>query len=141
MKPLTVAVVVLGACAVAVSGQAPTSGATTTVLVSLIERPIGTEVSTRSADAGVTTLKSTTSLTERGGKLELIASMTLNSQGVPQQFAAKGRTYRFVPVDAEVTAALTTSAADCASSMVQAPATPWVTDCRNFLASMTLRSS
>ena len=105
MKPLTVAVVVLGACAVAVSGQAPTSGATTTVLVSLIERPIGTEVATRSADAGVTTLKSTTSLTERGGKLELIASMTLNTQGVPQQFAAKGKTYRFVPVDAEVTLA------------------------------------
>ena len=98
MKPLSVAVVVLASCAVAVSGQTPTSGATTTVLVSLIERPIGTEVSTRTADAGVTSLKSTTSLTERGGKLELIASMALNSQGVPQQFAAKGKTYRFVPV-------------------------------------------
>ena len=77
MKPLSVAVVVLASCAVAVSGHTPTSGATTTVLVSLIERPIGTEVSTRTTDAGVTSLKSTTSLTERGGKLELIASMEM----------------------------------------------------------------
>jgi len=106
MKPLSVVVVVLASWAAAVSGQTPASGgAATTVLVSLIERPIGTEISTRTADAAVTTLKSTTSLTERGGKLELIASMTLNSQGVPQQFAAKGKTYRFVPVDAEVTLA------------------------------------
>ncbi|HEX5216634.1 MAG TPA: hypothetical protein VFV98_14330, partial [Vicinamibacterales bacterium] len=73
MKPLSVAAAVLASWAVAVGGQTPTSGAATTVLVSLIERPIGTEVSTRTADAGVTSLKSTTSLTERGGTLELIA--------------------------------------------------------------------
>ena len=50
-------------------------------------------------------------------------------------------TFTHEPVSADVTAAETTSAADWASSMVQAPGTPWVTDCRNFLASMTLRSS
>ncbi len=104
MKLLAIAGGLLSLCVAAAIGQTP-PGATTTVLVSLIERPIGTEVSTRAADGGVTTLKSTTSLTERGGKIELIASMTLNAQGVPQQFAAKGRTYRFVPVDAEVTLA------------------------------------
>jgi imidazolonepropionase-like amidohydrolase len=90
------------AMSIAVAGQ--TSRATqTTILVYLIERPIGKEVATRFANGGVTTLSSTTSLVERGGNIELSASMTLSAQGVPQKFTAKGRTYRFVPVDAEVT--------------------------------------
>jgi imidazolonepropionase-like amidohydrolase len=93
--------VVLGAMA-ALSAQPFQSDTATTLRVSLIERPIGIERSTLRPAGEGWAFESSLDLTERGGRLQLSSSMTLDAALAPTAFRASGRTYRFVPVDADV---------------------------------------
>jgi imidazolonepropionase-like amidohydrolase len=75
---------------------------TTVLRVSLIERPIGTERSELVSSPDEHELTSTMDLTERGGRLQLTASMRLAADLTPVRYTARGRTYRFVPVDVDI---------------------------------------
>ena len=81
---------------------APQSDDTVTLRVSLLERPIGGERSTHRRAGDGSTFESVLDLTERGGQLQLTASIDLDAHLAPTRFSTNGRTYRFVPVDADV---------------------------------------
>src|SRR6185436_2319436 len=73
-----------------------------TILVSLIDRPVGREtVTSKSGDAG-TTYSAELDLTERGGRLQVSSSLTVGADLTPSSFQVKGKSYRFVNVDAAV---------------------------------------
>ena len=87
------------AAGVALHAQAPPSE---TILVSLIDRPVGREtMSSKTAD-GLTTYASELDLTERGGRLQVSSTLTLGADLTPVDFTVKGKSYRFVNVDAAV---------------------------------------
>lgn len=75
---------------------------TTTYVIHHIERPIGEErdVITRGAD-GVA-LTSTLDYTDRGGRIQMESSLRVDARLTPLHFAAHGKTYRFVNVDADI---------------------------------------
>ena len=79
--------------------QAPPSE---TILVSLIDRPVGTETVTTATSNGNTTYASELDLTERGGRLQVSSTLTLGADLTPTEFTVKGKSYRFVNVDAAV---------------------------------------
>jgi imidazolonepropionase-like amidohydrolase len=70
--------------------------------VSLIERPIGTERSALRSSEREHIFTSALDLTERGGRLQLEASLHLGDDFTPSRYVAKGRSYRFVPVDIDI---------------------------------------
>lgn len=74
----------------------------TTILVSLIDRPVGRETTTSTTVDGLTTYTSELDLTERGGRLQVASDLTLASNLTPVSFNVKGKSYRFVNVDAAV---------------------------------------
>ena len=85
-----------------VSAQAPPveSG---TILVSLIDRPVGRE--TYSIQAGRrrhSRSRGDLDLTERSGRLQVSSSLRLGADLTPTEFSVKGKSYRFVNVDAAV---------------------------------------
>lgn len=90
-------VVACGLCALA---QVPAKS--TTVLVSLIDRPVGREIVSTTTDGTFTTHTGDLDLTERGGRLQVSSSLTLDQDLSPTAFAVKGKSYRFVNVDASV---------------------------------------
>ena len=80
--------------------QSPTESGT--IRVSMLERPIGTEQYQIAAETGGTRVTSTLDLVERGSPLQLTSTLRLGADLTPIQFTAKGRSYRFVNVDATV---------------------------------------
>ncbi|MEP7381372.1 MAG: amidohydrolase family protein [Gemmatimonadota bacterium] len=73
-----------------------------TILVSLIERAVGTETYTlRSIDGGHR-LSSVVRLVDRGTPLAVDASLDVRDDLTPTHFRASGKSYRFVTVDADV---------------------------------------
>jgi imidazolonepropionase-like amidohydrolase len=91
-------------CALVVAGLAVTAQQpdTQTILVSLIDRPVGREVVSSSTVDGLTTYTSELNLTERGGRLQVSSNLTVSSDLTPVSFTVKGKSYRFVNVDAAV---------------------------------------
>ena len=83
-----------------VFAQAPATS--TTVLVSLIDRPVGREVLSSTTENGATTYTGDLDLTERGERLQVSSSLTLDRDLTPTAFTARGKSYRFVNVDASV---------------------------------------
>ena len=73
-----------------------------TILVSLIDRPVGRETVTATTSNGQTTYASELDLTERGGRLQVSSTLTLGADLTPSEFSVKGKSYRFVNVDAAV---------------------------------------
>ena len=73
-----------------------------TILVSLIDRPVGKETVTTTTSNGSTTYASELDLTERGGRLQVSSTLTLGADLTPTEFTVKGKSYRFVNVDAAV---------------------------------------
>ena len=67
-------VVACGLCALA---QVPARS--TTVLVSLIDRPVGREIVSTTTDGTSTTYTGDLDLTERGGRLQVSSSMTMTA--------------------------------------------------------------
>ena len=99
MIPRLAAFVLLGG--LCLSAQAPPSESAT-IIVSLIDRPVGRETySIRSAADGLT-FTSELDLTERGGRLQVNSTLRLGSDLTPIEFGVKGKSYRFVNVDAAV---------------------------------------
>jgi imidazolonepropionase-like amidohydrolase len=74
----------------------------TTLLVSLINRPVGREVFSETRDGDATVYAGSLDLTERGGRLQVSSSLRLASDLTPVAFEVKGKSYRFVNVDASV---------------------------------------
>ena len=93
----------LAACVVlagiVINGQTPSSN---TILVSLIDRPVGKETVSSTTSGGNTTYSSELDLTERGGRLQVASTLTVGADVTPVEFAVKGKSYRFVNVDAAV---------------------------------------
>lgn len=83
-----------------VSAQSPP--ASDTILVSLIDRPVGREVFSQKADGDGTRFSAELDLTERNGRLQVTSSMRLAADLTPTEFTVKGKSYRFVNVDAAV---------------------------------------
>lgn len=82
-----------------VTAQQPASE---TILVSLIDRPVGKETTSSTTVDGKTTYSSELDLTERGGRLQISSSLTVGADLTPIDFSVKGKSYRFVNVDAAV---------------------------------------
>lgn len=74
----------------------------TTLLVSLINRPVGRETFSETRDGDATLYAGSLDLTERGGRLQVSSSLRLASDLTPLAFDVKGKSYRFVNVDATV---------------------------------------
>jgi imidazolonepropionase-like amidohydrolase len=99
MTARLLAAVLLGGLAVAAQAPPPDSG---TILVSLIDRPVGRETFASTVDAQGTSFTGELDLTERGGRLQVTSSLRLAPDLTPIEFNVKGRSYRFVNVDAAV---------------------------------------
>lgn len=73
--------------------------------ISLLERPVGVErFDLRNTGQGFE-LTANMDVTERGSRLQLASTLLTASDFTPTRFAAKGKSYRFVNVDADVTIA------------------------------------
>ena len=92
----------LGGLGVAAQGPAPAPADAGTILVSLIDRPVGREVYSSKASGDGTEFTAALDLTERGGRLQVASTLQLGSDLTPTAFTVKGKSYRFVNVDAAV---------------------------------------
>ncbi len=99
MTARLIAFVLLGGLSVAAQTAPAESG---TVLVSLIDRPVGRERFSIWPDADGVTFTADLDLTERGGRLQIASSLRATSDLTPVEFTVKGKSYRFVNVDAAV---------------------------------------
>src|SRR4051812_22290405 len=81
---------------------AQSAGTSTTILVSLIDRPVGRETVTSQADGDGTIYTADLDLTERNGRLQVASSLRLAADLTPTAFDVKGKSYRFVNVDTAV---------------------------------------
>jgi imidazolonepropionase-like amidohydrolase len=75
------------------------------IAILLLEREVGAERTAITEAADGVTLESSVDFVDRGGRVQLDASLVLAPDLTPRHFRAKGRAYRFVNVDVEVTAA------------------------------------
>src|SRR5689334_11051609 len=78
------------------------AGDSTTILVSLIDRPVGREVMSSKADGDATVYTADLDLTERNGRLQIASTLRLGADLTPLEFNVKGKSYRFVNVDTAV---------------------------------------
>ena len=83
-----------------VSAQSP--GESATILVSLIDRPVGREIYSIKADGDGTSFSADLDLTERNGRLQVTSTMRLGADLTPLEFSVKGKSYRFVNLDTAV---------------------------------------
>ena len=73
-----------------------------TMLVSLIDRPVGRETYSIRQDGDGIVFTGDLDLTERGSRLQVSSSLRAGSDLTPTEFSVKGKSYRFVNVDAAV---------------------------------------
>lgn len=99
MTARLIAFVLLGGLYVAAQNAPAESG---TVLVSLIDRPVGRETYSIWPDPDGVTFTGELDLTERGSRLQITSSLRATSDLTPTAFTVKGKSYRFVNVDAAV---------------------------------------
>ena len=99
MTMRAIAFVLLGGLCVAAQTPPTESG---TILVSLIDRPVGKETYSIWPDPDGVTFTGELDLTERGGRLQVASSLRASSDLTPIEFTVKGKSYRFVTVDAAV---------------------------------------
>jgi imidazolonepropionase-like amidohydrolase len=81
---------------------APESG---TILISMFERPLGREAYRIEPDAAGYRLVSDVDFTDRGTRVQLASSLRFAADFTPTHFEARGKSYRFVNVDAAFDAA------------------------------------
>jgi hypothetical protein len=74
----------------------------TTLLVSLMSRPVGRETFTAQRSGDHTTHAGALDLTERGGRLQVSSLLRLAGDLTPVEFNIRGKSYRFVNVDSAV---------------------------------------
>jgi len=68
-----------------------------------LKHPLGYERYSLARDGDELLLTSDFDFTDRGGRVQLAASLRMAGDLTPRQFEAKGKSYRFVNVDSEVT--------------------------------------
>ncbi len=75
-----------------------------TLRLHYVQKPIGTEryEIARSASDGGLQLSADFDFTDRGGRVQLAATLRTAPDFTPVHFSAKGKSYRFVNVDSEV---------------------------------------
>lgn len=99
MIPRVAAIVLLaGLCAAAQTPPAESG----TLLVSLIDRPVGRETYSLRQEGDGLSFTSNLDVTERGSQLQVASALRLSSDLTPVEFTVKGKSYRFVNVDAAV---------------------------------------
>jgi imidazolonepropionase-like amidohydrolase len=74
-----------------------------TLRLHYVQKPIGYERYELTRDGETFQLTSAFDFTDRGGRVQLAGSLKTAADFTPIQFSAKGKSYRFVNVDAEVT--------------------------------------
>jgi imidazolonepropionase-like amidohydrolase len=74
-----------------------------TLRLHYVQKPIGYERYEIAGDADALTLSSDFDFTDRGGRVQLATTLRTRTDFTPVHFTAKGRSYRFVNVDSEVT--------------------------------------
>ena len=72
------------------------------LVIHLLERPVGTERYQLQRDGQDWTLSSTLDFVDRGSRVQLDARLQTRADFTPASFHAKGKTYRFVNVDVDV---------------------------------------
>ena len=72
------------------------------LLVSLIDRPVGRETYSIRQEGDGIAFTSDLDLTERGQRLQISSSLRAGADLTPTEFSVKGKSYRFVNVDAAV---------------------------------------
>lgn len=82
--------------------QTGTSGQSSTVLVHLLQRPIGRETFAFRQDGQDLLFTANMELAERDSRLKVTSSFRLQSDLTPARFRVTGNTYRFVNVDTDV---------------------------------------
>jgi imidazolonepropionase-like amidohydrolase len=73
-----------------------------TLRLHYVQKPIGYERYEVVSDAGALTLTSDFDFTDRGGRVQLAATLRTTPDFTPLSFKARGKSYRFVNVDADV---------------------------------------
>ncbi|HZR26991.1 MAG TPA: amidohydrolase family protein [Vicinamibacterales bacterium] len=76
-----------------------------TIRLHYLQKPIGTERYDITTDANGLQLTSDFDFTDRGGRVQLTASLHTAPDLTPTAFSAKGKSYRFVNVDSTITIA------------------------------------
>lgn len=89
-----------------------------TLRLHYVQKPIGYEKYTITRDGDALQLSSDFDFTDRGGHVQLAASLKTQPDFTPIHFQAKGKTYRFVPVDTDIAihGSLATVRADAGAS-------------------------
>ncbi|HEY7290856.1 MAG TPA: amidohydrolase family protein [Vicinamibacterales bacterium] len=124
-------VTVLLAAAIAGHGQSgPAPAERGTLRLHYVQKPIGYERYTIDSDGTSLRLTSEFDFTDRGGRVQLAASLSTKSDYTPIHFAAKGKTYRFVNVDSDIAIDGTTAVvrADGAEHRVRLPGSFYTVD-------------
>ncbi|HEX8029132.1 MAG TPA: amidohydrolase family protein [Vicinamibacterales bacterium] len=85
-----------------VAAQGPPSSDSGAILVSLIDRPVGRETYSARQEGDGLVFSADLDLTERGGRLRVTSSLNTAADLTPTNFSVKGKSYRFVNVDAAV---------------------------------------
>lgn len=80
----------------------PSAGDHGRIRLHYLQKPIGTETYDVVGDARGLTLTSDFDFTDRGGRVQLAASLQTAADLTPVHFVAKGKSYRFVNVDSDV---------------------------------------
>ena len=78
------------------------SSDTGTLLVSLIDRPVGKETYDLKTDGSGFSFTGDLDLTERNGRLQVSSTLKLGADLTPTHFSVKGKSYRFVNIDTTV---------------------------------------
>ena len=97
LHPAFGAIAADGASAPRIQAIEPPTG---TVVISMFGRPLGSERYRMEADGTGVRLTSAIDFTDRGTRVQLAATLRLRPDLTPVHFEAKGRSYRFVNVDA-----------------------------------------
>ncbi|HEX7138709.1 MAG TPA: amidohydrolase family protein, partial [Vicinamibacterales bacterium] len=92
----------LAAAAVAAAGQSPSTIEHGTLRLHYVQKPVGYERYTIDRDDGSLQLTSDFDFTDRGGRVQLAATLRTQADLTPIRFTAKGKTYRFVNVDSDI---------------------------------------
>jgi imidazolonepropionase-like amidohydrolase len=91
--------VLLGGLALAAQSSPADTG---TILVSLIDRPVGRETYAIRQEGDGIAFTGELDLTERSSRLQISSSLHTAADLTPTEFSVKGKSYRFVNVDAAV---------------------------------------
>jgi imidazolonepropionase-like amidohydrolase len=86
----------------AAASQSPSTIERGTLRLHYVQKPIGYERYTIDRDGAALQLTSDFDFTDRGGRVQLAATLRTHTDLAPVHFTAKGKTYRFVNVDSDI---------------------------------------